>query len=206
MTVNSRGTAASLWRLFLAEELASSREEPFDQMAREKDVLMLPTAIMFPYYEPDVPDYIRYGTFVTSLARATVLSYLKHGTHGSEPVAFANFTACTARNASPPSRDHVVIASATEAASNIYEAHSGGRPGESGVYKSSRPLLLTGLTSMSPWQLFYISFCYLLCTGDARNSPCNSGLLWNTQFALAFECPPESPMRANNTCKMFHHQ
>ncbi|KAK8784536.1 hypothetical protein V5799_009095 [Amblyomma americanum] len=140
------------------------------------------------------------------MARATVLPYLKYGPQGSEPAAFAKFAACTALDPSPPLRDHVITASAVEAASIIYAAHRGGGPDESEGDEFSLPPLLTGLESMSPWQLFYVSLCYLLCTGDGRNSPCSTVLRWNDPFALAFDCPPQSAMRAKHSCHMFHQE
>ncbi|KAL1483177.1 hypothetical protein MTO96_050271, partial [Rhipicephalus appendiculatus] len=138
-------------RLFMRKELAQTHEEPFPQRLGQHDVSILPSALMFPYYEPDVPLSIKYGAFASSFAASTAVPYTHMGGDGGVPRAFADFELCARGDGrSPPQLSDLISASAAEAASIIYEAHP--------AHDQWEELRLPGLKRLTPSQTFYVSF------------------------------------------------
>ncbi|KAK8777437.1 hypothetical protein V5799_029218, partial [Amblyomma americanum] len=184
----------------LGKELERSRLYPF---VSGRDPAILPTGITFPYYLQDVPAYLKYGTFATSLARATSKLYWSF-----KPKAAAAFRHCCTVSAgwSPPLED-VQGASAIEAAGALYGATARkdrrGPGGNASSVIQEEELPLPGLEDLSPRQLFYVSSCYLQCTGSKIPVNCNATLRWSADFAQAFKCAPDSRMVFKNPCRIF---
>ncbi|KAL3203668.1 hypothetical protein MRX96_041790 [Rhipicephalus microplus] len=71
---NMRSMAVSLLhmdesqtRVFMGKQLAQTHEEPFPPRLEQHDISMLPSSLMFPYYEQDVPLSIKYAVFTVRL-------------------------------------------------------------------------------------------------------------------------------------------
>ncbi|XP_065284415.1 EEF1AKMT4-ECE2 readthrough transcript protein-like isoform X3 [Dermacentor albipictus] len=149
---------------------------------------MLPWAIEFPYYRHDVPAYLRYGSFVNALARATAWQHRSHKAKFTKP-----HESCCRRSAGNVTLGAINSASAIEASAILYQkarwSHGDGDEAS-----------LPGLAHMSPLQLFFVSGCYIYCKRQTDHIPCNAALRWSADFRKAFQCLPGSPMLANETC------
>ncbi|XP_075554866.1 uncharacterized protein LOC142587611 isoform X2 [Dermacentor variabilis] len=152
---------------------------------------LLPWAIEFPYYRHDVPAYLRYGSFVSAFARVTAW---RHRSHKAEFTK--THESCCRRSADNVTLAAINSASAIEASAILYQKArwSHGEGDEAS---------LPGLAHMSPLQLFFVSGCYIYCKRHTDRIPCNAALRWSAEFREAFQCPPDSPMLANETCPVF---
>ncbi|KAL3203118.1 hypothetical protein MRX96_042129 [Rhipicephalus microplus] len=200
---NMRSMAVSLLhmdesqtRVFLGKQLAQTHEEPFSQRLKQHDVSMLPSSLMFSYYEQDVPLSIKYGAFASSFAASTAVPYTHMGGGDSLPHTFAEFELCARRDGrSRPQLFDLIGASSVEAASIIYEAHS--------THDQWDDLRLPGLKWLTPSQTFYVSFCYLRCAPDLQKVTCDVALQWHEPFKSAFACAPGSATGSHHSCRMF---
>ncbi|KAK8759733.1 hypothetical protein V5799_013205 [Amblyomma americanum] len=67
-------------------------------------------------------------------------------------------------------------------------------------------LKLAGLEHYTEEQIFFMTYCYTLCSrkgADSAVHQCNVPLRHSLHFAEAFSCPPESPMNAAEKCTFF---
>ncbi|XP_050037971.2 uncharacterized protein [Dermacentor andersoni] len=172
----------------LGYELAENIPYPFRTGG---EASMLPWAIEFPYYRHDVPAYLRYGSFVTAFARVTAW---QHRSHKSEFTK--RHESCCRRSAANVSLASINSASAIEASAILYQK---ARWSQGEGEEASLP----DLAHMSPLQLFFVSGCYIFCKRGTGHIPCNAPLRWSADFRKAFQCPPDSPMLANETCPVF---
>ncbi|KAH6925604.1 hypothetical protein HPB50_007985 [Hyalomma asiaticum] len=179
----------------LGDELHSGPLEPFLQLEdKPRDVAVMASAIVFPYYVVDVPDYVRYGTFASAFAEQVVLLFRTFGSRpGSDPHAIEAFRKCISDTFPLYAGDDTILlnASAIEAASLLYKR----------AVMDRAELQMPGLENLDPWKLFYVSACYRFCGGPGVRQ-CDRAFRLDERFGNAFGCAA-TVSRTRATCRMF---
>ncbi|XP_037555921.1 neprilysin-1 [Dermacentor silvarum] len=157
-----------------------------------RDYSLFPDAIVFPMYLEDAPEPIRYGMLGAELARGAAQAYFdiiprKH---------IRGLLQCMQRATKVHSHREVSTQALVDLASidAAFKAFV-----DSGLDASAELAVAPGMTGR---QLFYVSFCYSMCSTlkPTDFGRCNDVLRNTSNFADAFSCPEGSYMRPSNQC------
>ncbi|XP_077499204.1 uncharacterized protein LOC144110241 [Amblyomma americanum] len=150
---------------------------------------MLPLAVNFPFYVPDVPLSMRFGALGSSLAVLTAQAFYILGTRTELPQAAEKFRKCVAGNIGS---EYVEEVAGMEASYKAFITQRGSQ--------SDKHLL--GLEDLRSRQLFYVAAMYRHC-GSYWQRKGHEVLRVQRHFSDAFSCPKGSGMRANEFCELF---
>lgn len=183
--------AAAIYAHHLSAELYSKKTYYFrEHKDHSVAYAMLPLVLNFPYYEPDTPLAIRYGTLGTSLGSLTAEVFFAEAQKTATPPAIPAFLECAAHNGG---RELAVPMAGISMAYKVFMEKMREASG------TEKQLHLAGLEHLSPGQLFFFATVYQHC-GSAELSMGNKMLRLISGFSEAYACAKASPMRAAKFC------
>nr|XP_054920726.1 uncharacterized protein LOC129381696 [Dermacentor andersoni] len=183
--------AVALYAHHLSSELYSRSAYYFrEHKDRSVAYAMLPLVLNFPYYEPDTPLAVRYGSLGTSLGSLTAEIFFAEAQKTATPPTILAFLECAAQNGG---KELAVPMAGIHMAYRVFLEEMREASG------TEKQLPLAGLEDLSPGQLFFFATMYHHC-GSAESIKGNKMLRLLSGFSEAYACAKESPMRAAVFC------
>ncbi|KAH6941391.1 hypothetical protein HPB50_017892 [Hyalomma asiaticum] len=189
--------------------------EPYAYSYLENDVHAATVALEPPMHYQGAPLMINYGGAGVSIARQIVKSFDPRGVnvdhHGETASWWGNQhsseyngrASCHLGQGTPATMSVFPTIPAIEVAFSAYKRELFKLQVLAGTLTDLR---IPGLESYSSDMVFFMSYCYALCSkrGDKRAvHECNVPLRHSYEFATAFQCAPRSPMNAEEKCTFF---
>ncbi|XP_075531869.1 uncharacterized protein LOC142564660 [Dermacentor variabilis] len=156
------------------------------------DFVLAPYVLLFPLYDPNLVDAVKYGSFGAVVARASAQMAIKHyGGANATAQAVDDAWTCVKsidRDATPTLLDLVSLNVLAEA----FEEH--GSWGTLAVAKR-----------FTASQLLFVSWCFQKCRGqsEALGDECNVAVRHVVAFSSAFGCSPRDALNPETKCTFF---
>ncbi|KAK8766458.1 hypothetical protein V5799_006758 [Amblyomma americanum] len=164
---------------------------PYD--LRFGDFVLALYILLFPCYDMNVVDAVKYGALGAHMAKASVDLFLNN-------YAISNLTDQAAEDA----LDCASMSDTTKATKTLSDV----TPLDVllqvfAAYGSQ--WMLAGLKSLTATQLLFIAWCYIRCCGysEPLDDECNTAVKHATAFSTAFTCTRGAPLNVEKKCSIF---